>query len=198
MVHDRQDGFRDIPQVRAILDGFSEADWRRVLKLARRFATPGHAWSPEDLMSEAVARLLSGERRWRVAMEPIPALFSDMQSIASSWLKARRRNPINDRVEVALLDAAPAGEDDEAGSLRVFAADTITPEQIAMGQELLEEVERSVADDEPAYLVCLAWAEGVRGQAAIQQLAMDAKTYDAARKRLLTALDGVNTDWDKQ
>jgi DNA-directed RNA polymerase specialized sigma24 family protein len=198
MAHDRQDGFRDISHVRVILDGFSEADWRRVLKLARRFSAPAHAWSPEDLMSEAVARSLSGERRWRVAMEPIPALLGIMQSIANSWRKARRRNPIDDRVEVALFDAAPVGGDDEASSPRVFAADTITPEQIAMGRELLEAVERSVAGDEPAYLVCLAWAEGARGQAAIQQLGMDPKAYDAARKRLLTALDGVNTDWNQQ
>jgi DNA-directed RNA polymerase specialized sigma24 family protein len=198
MAHDQQDGFCDIPQVRAILEGFSEADWRRVLKLARRFAAPGQGWSPEDLMGEAVARSLSGERRWRAVMEPLPALIGIMRSIASSWRKARRRNPIDDRVEVALMDAAPADEDDEVSSPRVFAVDTITPEQIALGQEQLDAIERSVADDEEAHLVCLAWAEGVRGKDAIQQLDLDAKTYDAARKRLLTALDAVNTDWNEQ
>jgi DNA-directed RNA polymerase specialized sigma24 family protein len=196
MAQDQQDGLHDNSQVRAAFEALSEADWRRALKLARRFYKAGDAWSPEDLLQEGVARLLSGERGWPTSLDTLGILLSAMRSIASSWVKAKRRSRIDDRIEVALLDAAPADEDDD--SPLAFAVDSITPEQIALGAELFAAVEHSIEKDEAASLVCLAWAVGSVGKDAMQQLEMDAKTYDAARKRLMRALDGVIEEWDKQ
>lgn len=196
MAQGQQDGLRDISQVRAAFDAFSEADWWRALKLARRFCRAGDAWSPEDLLQEAVARFLSGERGWSTSLDTLGVLLSAMRSIASSWLKAKRRSRIDPGVEVASLDAAPADEED--GSPRAFAVDTVTPEQIAMGEELFAAVERSMEKDETGSLVCLAWALGSVGKDAMQQLDMDPKTYDAARKRLMRALDAVMEEWNQQ
>jgi DNA-directed RNA polymerase specialized sigma24 family protein len=197
MARDQQDGLRDTSQVRAAFEALSEADWRRALKLARRFCKAGDTWSPEDLLQEAVARLLSGERGWPTSLDTLGILLSAMRSIASSWVNAKLRSPIDHGVEVASLDAAPADEDDD-GPPRAFAVDSATPEQIAIGAELFAAVERSIEKDEEISLVCLAWAEGYVGKDAMQQVEMEAKTYDAARKRLMRALDGVIEEWNKQ
>ena len=198
MAQDRRDGLHDNSQVRAAFEALSEANWRRALKLARRFCKAGDAWSPEDLLQEAVARLLGGERGWPTSLDTLGVLLSAMRSIASSWVKAKHRSRIDDRIKVALLDAAPADEADDDGSPLAFAVDSITPEQIALGAELFAAVERSIEKDEAASLVCLAWAEGSVGKDAMQQLEMEAKTYDAARNRLLRALDGVIEEWNEQ
>jgi hypothetical protein len=90
-----------------------------------------------------------------------------------------------------LLDATPADDEDDDAPARAFVVESITPEQMALGGELFAAFERSIEKDEAASLVCLAWAEGSVGKEAMQQLEMDAKTYDAARKRLMRALDGA-------
>jgi DNA-directed RNA polymerase specialized sigma24 family protein len=196
MAQDQRDGLHDISQVRAAFDALSEADWRRALKLARRFCKSGDSWSPEDLLQEAVARLLGGERGWSASLDALGVLLSVMRSIASSWIKAKRRSRIAPGVEVASLDAAPVDEDDDEVSVRAFTVDSVTPEQIAVGDELFAAVERSIEKDEPALLVCLAWIEGSRGKEAMEQLGMDTNTYDAARKRLMRALDVVVEEWN--
>ncbi len=198
MADDQREEFREVSEVRAILEGVSEPDWRRARKLARRFCAPGCGWSPDELLDEAVTRSLSGERRWRVGMDPLPSLLGIMRSTASSWRKAKRRSRIDDRVEVALMDAAPADEDDEDSAPRVFAVDSVTPEDRALYQELLAATESAVEKDEEAHLIFLAWAEGKRGKEAIQQLGMDVETYEAARKRLKRTLDAVDDEWKKQ
>jgi DNA-directed RNA polymerase specialized sigma24 family protein len=162
----------------------SGADYARAKSLARTRAAGLVGSTAEDLLQEAITKLLSGERRWPRGVHPLVVLATAMHSIASNLRKSTKRGPIDSKVAVD----GPAELDDEEQSPTVTRVDTTTPEHIADAKTQLEEIQHLVAGDEEAELVVLAWAEGLRGKEAADELGFDMHTYEAARKRLIRKL----------
>ena len=80
-----------LPEVEAALRALSPADWERALRLAR-FRVGGLAdWTGESLLSEALAKLLAGERVWRRGVSALQTLKNVLHSLASNFMCASSR-----------------------------------------------------------------------------------------------------------
>jgi DNA-directed RNA polymerase specialized sigma24 family protein len=179
-------------EVDALLREFSGAEWTRARKFARAVIYGLKGVEADDLVQEAITKLLSGDRVWRAGVPPLVVVANVIRGIASNWRKRSKNGPIDDSIEVALLDA---GFDLE-GPPQAIAVNYITPERILSGQEQLTCVERAVAADEELGLLCTAWAERLRGEPARSELGWSVKTYEAARKRFSRCLDKLGRTGD--
>lgn len=177
-----------LAEVDAALRALPPADWERALRLAR-FRAGGLAdWTGESLLSEALAKLLAGERVWRRGVSALQTLKNVLHSLASNDRKKQTGAPIN---RFATVDVGAGGTEDEDHMPGVIAVDDRSPESIVDGRSQLVAIEKLVADDEDAQMVLMAWSEGIRGKAAAEDLGFDMKRYDAARKRLERKLEPI-------
>ncbi|MBI3430659.1 MAG: hypothetical protein HY018_00400 [Hydrogenophilales bacterium] len=177
-----------LAEVDAALRALLPADWERALRLAR-FRAGGLAdWTGESLLSEALAKLLAGERVWRRDVSALQTLKNVLHSLASNDRKKQTGAPID---RFATVDVGAGGTEDEDHMPGVAAVDERSPESIVDGRSQLVAIEKLVADDEDAQMVLMAWSEGIRGKAAAEDLDFDMKRYDAARKRLERKLEPI-------
>lgn len=176
-------------QVDAILAGLSAADWKRALAIAGTLCGGVIGLTAEDLLQEAMTKLLSGERVWPSGVQTMVVLKNAMHSIASNVRKHNEAGPINDYVE---LDAFET--DDEQLGTTAKSTTGITPEDIVSGKEQIAAVYAALAGDEDLLILAIAWAEGIRGETAWKELGWDAKKYDAERKRLTRRLEKLVPD----
>ncbi|MHB1099543.1 MAG: hypothetical protein ACYCZR_08320 [Burkholderiales bacterium] len=177
-----------LAEVDAALRTLLPADWERALRLAR-FRAGGLAdWTGESLLSEALAKLLAGERVWRRGVSALQTLKNVLHSLASNDRKKQTGAPID---RFATVDVGAGGTEDEDHMPGVIAVDDRSPESIVDGRSQLVAIEKLVADDEDAQMVLMAWSEGIRGKAAAEDLGFDMKRYDAARKRLERKLEPI-------
>ena len=173
-------------EVDAQLRGLSGADWKRARSIASLVANGLNGWTGDDLLHEAAVVLLQGERVWHRDVHVLVTLKMAMRSIASNARKKVSNGPVDHSVAVDI--GAGRSEDYEEA---VAPVNYLTPERIADGRQQLAEIEALVTGDEDAEMVLMAWCDGIRGQEAMEVTGMDAKRYDAARKRLLRKLAPV-------
>ncbi len=176
-----------VTEVDAALRALSGADWERAIRLARFRASGLADWTAESLLSEALAKLLAGDRVWRRGVPALQTLKNVLHSLASNDRKKQAGAPI-DRF-AAVNVGAGGGEEDQPPAFT--AVDLRSPESIVDGKSQLAAIEKLVADDEDAQMVLMAWSEGIRGKAAAEDLGFDMKRYDAARKRLERKLEPI-------
>lgn len=178
-------------EVKQELEKMSPADWVRVERLAKRAFAGVPAVSHEDLLQEACAKLLSGERVWHRSFAAVPAITSVLDSMASNYRKREANGPIDAGTVVETADVM------EATDLLVRNVEpvhTITPEAATSDAEQVARLEALLADDEEAALVAWEWAAGRRGKEAAEALGMDENQYDAARKRLVRKLETLEDE----
>ena len=177
-----------LAEVDAALRALSTADWERAYRLAR-FRAGGLAdWTGESLLSEALAKLLAGERVWRRDVSALQTLKNVLRSLASNDRKKQVGSPID---RFATVDVGAGGTEDEDQVSGVAAVDDLSPENIMDARSQLMAIEKLVANDEDAQLVLMAWSEGIRGKDAAEDLGFDMKRYEAARKRLERKLEPI-------
>ncbi|MCX4163583.1 MULTISPECIES: hypothetical protein [Paraburkholderia] len=172
-------------EVRQELEKMSPADWLRVEWMARQAFSGLGAASHEDLLQEACAKLLGGERVWRRGYAAVPVIAFVLDSMASNARKRDANGPIDGDTIVESNDVM------EATDLlvrNVEPVQTLTPDIAASDAEQAARVEDLLADDAEAALVAWEWAAGRCGTEAAAALQMDKKQYDAARKRLVRKL----------
>lgn len=163
----------------------SEADWTRVEIYAGFLSRSLAGCDGNDLLQMAMEKFLNMRRRWPKGLEPLKALFGAMRSISSNELKKEMKGPIDTSAVVSTTDEPP-----EEGQLQAYAVATTqeTPEDVLIGQQLVEQIEAGLSDDEEAGLLFMVWIDGTRGAEAAAVLGWDQKRFDAARKRLLRRL----------
>lgn len=159
----------------------SEMDLLRLKTIARLHARglpPDVSW--EDLLQEALTRVLTGARRIPQEVAPVAFIAGIMRSLRSEHWKrfgtARRRRDASNEArsyrtrEAALRDTAP------------------DPERSLIAAEELGAIERLFADDPVVLGIIDALGEGLAAQQIRARLALTATEYDSARKRLRRCL----------
>jgi DNA-directed RNA polymerase specialized sigma24 family protein len=174
-------------EVEAQLRAFKSADWQRANTIAAIFCGGLTGWTAHDLLQETVTKLLEGTRTWPVGIHPLVVLKTAMHSIASNARKRNNASPIDDAV---VLD--PADEFDGEATPTAHGKVTITPEDMTSGKQQLDAVFAAVSGDDEIELLVMAWADGLRGEQAMQELDWNKKQYDAARKRLNRRLEAID------
>jgi DNA-directed RNA polymerase specialized sigma24 family protein len=159
----------------------SEMDLLRLKAIARLHARglpPDVGW--EDLLQEALTRVLTGARRIPKGVAPVAFIAGIMRSLRSEhWRRfgaARRRKDAASAYrayrtrELALRDTAP------------------DPERSLIAAEELAAIERLFVDDPLALRILDALGEGLAPEQIRTRFSLTRTEYDSARKRIRRCL----------
>lgn len=178
-------------EVEKVIEDLSPAEWAKAESIARGYAWGGTGLTAEDLLQEAFVKFLSEERAWPRGVHPLVVLRVTMHSIANNAFEKARAGPLDPFAKVD----ADADASTEPGRVLPDPTDGSTPvEPLAIKQQL-RQAEQAVVGDEDLELLLCAWAEGLRGNAAMDELQWDEKKHDAVRKRLTRKLTEIQEQW---
>jgi hypothetical protein len=178
-------------EIEIALKKFMPSDWSRAESIAAAACAGLVGWTYEDLLQEAITKLLEGARTCPVGVHPLVMLKTVMRGIASNIRKQHAEGPIDDSVALAQFDGT-----DETDTRPSVSGEAISnPQQVASAREALAVIEDLIKDDEELALLAVAWAEGLRGDDAAEALDWDKKKYEAARKRLTRRLCTLASEW---
>jgi DNA-directed RNA polymerase specialized sigma24 family protein len=160
----------------------SEMELLRLKTIARLHARglpPDVSW--EDLLQEALTRVLTGARRVPEGVAPVAFIAGVMRSLRSEHWKRfgtsrRRREAPSDSGGYVTHEAAR-----RAAALRESAPD---PERSLMAAEQLLAIERLFADDPVVLKIIDALGEGLGAEQIRAALSLGKTEYDSARKRM--------------
>ena len=161
----------------------SDADLRRLERLARFRVIGLDELDWQDLLNEAVVRLLSGSRRWPRDVPLIVFLRETMRSIASDCWR-RREAPV-----VLSESDMPSTQDGESDGCVENAADvTLHPERRATASQTLAQIEELFRDDLDAGAVISGMACGKSPREIQEETDMNPTRYASTQRRIRRAL----------
>jgi hypothetical protein len=176
-------------EVEATLAAFTPADWQRAKVIAAGFCAGITGLACDDLLQEAVTKLLEGARTWPAGVHPLVVLKNVMHSVASNARKHNAASPIDEAVQ---LD--PVETDEDTKTPAVQGKVTVTPEDKFSGKQQIIDLYAALGGDQDLELLVLVWADRLRGKDAQDELGWDEKKYDAERKRLTRRLQKLDPD----
>lgn len=157
-----------------VLEAITEQDLRYLQACAGRMCL-GDSISPADLVAEALARTLVGDRTWRRDVALRTQLVSTMKSVLHAWRKARVRNP-----EVQWQEAVDGFVLDD-GDGEMANADATYEARL---QEQLDEVDALLASDPAARDLMHGALAGYEGEELEIVTGLSTEQIIAARKRI--------------
>jgi DNA-directed RNA polymerase specialized sigma24 family protein len=165
-------GHHNVAEAARALGRMTPADLQRAKLIAKARATGLRAVGWEDLLQEAMMRILEGNRRWPTGVPLIAFLVQTMRSIASDH---RRRDGLMEDGDAVRETSAPMQLDE-----RLDAANRIAQvETYFVGDRAVEHLIEGL----------------IAGESAIQtqrRAGLSAQTYDAARKRYWRGIAKLN------
>ena len=179
-------GIRKVASKQDVVDGLrelSDADLRRLERIARLRAIGLHEVEWQDLLQEAVARMLEGTRQWPRDVGLVVFLRQTMRSIASEHWRRREINPVTS--ESQLQDRSEA-----AGSslLDAVVDATADPERDAEAAETIVQIEQAFEGDMEALHVLWGMATGKSPREIQDEGKMDARRYASTQRRIRRTL----------
>ena len=148
---------------------------KTVARLHARGLPPDVGW--EDLLQEALTRVLTGARRIPEGIAPVAFIAGIMRSLKSEHWKrfgaALRRRSAAGTYRTPGLEARDAAPD---------------PERSLIAAEELQAIERLFADDPVALRIIDALGEGLAPERIRATLPLTKTEYDSARKRIRRCL----------
>lgn len=143
----------------------------------------------DDLVNEAIQRVLDGRRKWPRTVDFMAFLLETMRSVASEWAKRNRRTVPESRLN-------PDGEDggEEKSFLERQPASNSDPEADVAFREFADRIEKVFGEDDEVMTVIIARVEGLTPAETQKDFNMTASAYAAAQKRLRRAVLAGNMD----
>ena len=185
-------GIRKVASKQAVVDGLrelSDADLRRLERIARLRAVGLHEVEWRDLLHEAVARMLDGARQWPEDVGLVVFLRQTMRSIASEHWSRRRISPVLS--EAQLQDPS---EEAEGSLLDAVMDPTADPERDAVAAEALAQIEQAFKGDLEALHVLSGMAIGKSPREIQEEEHLDARRYASVQRRIRRTLARVFPD----
>lgn len=149
------DRYLTTDQVKAKLTGLKDADLNRLRELARRFVVESPFRDENDLLMDAIEKILSGDRQWPKDLEVSRFFLGVFRSLRSSHEKSRsRRSKHRDiRSESETLQKGNPGD---RTPIENTAGNPSSPEQNALAKDMLQSYQQAFENDELAWDV-LEW-----------------------------------------
>jgi DNA-directed RNA polymerase specialized sigma24 family protein len=147
-----------LAEVGEAVRSLSVADKTALMKIARLYAkkTP---YDHEDLLQEALCRVLGGTRAWPRNVQALAFLWGVVRSIAWEWKKE-------------ILDKEPDGADPQREERRAIA-----------GLDAVKII--ALFDDDPvAQTIVRGMMEGARGQELQEMSGLDKTDYESKRTKI--------------
>jgi DNA-directed RNA polymerase specialized sigma24 family protein len=169
-------------EVRRIISRLRGPEILRLSALARTWAIGLRQHGADDLLNEALDRVLSGRRPWPSDV-PLPTFLSQiMRSVASQWRREDHREPLKEDLTDKMFD-----EESHNPAARYEMDDLISRMRGALGADQLA---LSVFDH------ILTDIDRKEVQAT---LGVDATQYDTARRRMVRQLfEAFHSGWNNE
>lgn len=159
------------------LASLTDADWLRLEKVAQYQVYRYASINPQEVLNEAVLRVLSGDRKCRPGLEFLQFLRGAIRSIADEFRK-KEKEAIG-AGEIAIESYAPDRRDYQD------TADSSNPlESQLRDKELVERIWELFSDDEDVQALLFGAEEGMTGVEIQRKFNFTTNEYGAARKRL--------------
>lgn len=162
-------------EIEVALSGLGDADLLRLHRFAqiRSRHLPGMDW--EDLLQEAVARVLDGRRGWPRAVDFVLFMKQTIRSIASEHWRRHLRQPVD-------------GEYDPNMPVQNATQSAFQPERASIAINLLEEIQRLFAQDAQVLAILAGLADDESPHDIQSRFGMTATEYASAQKRIRRGL----------
>lgn len=166
-----------VDELRVLIDGFSEGDYVRLMRNAG-YLVAGTGMDPEELLGEAIGRVLGEDRACPRSLPAVVFLIGVMKSVAWAVRDAARRMPAMESLTASgtsdvVLDLPAPGRSIED----VLIARQDYNARLAALEELF-------ADDTDALLVIMGDADDMPAEEIRELGGFDVKSYATIRKRI--------------
>jgi DNA-directed RNA polymerase specialized sigma24 family protein/predicted RNA-binding Zn-ribbon protein involved in translation (DUF1610 family) len=142
----------------------------------------------EDLLQQALASTISGEREWSDRVDLYAHLLGAMRSIASCW---------KDHHEVELFcDSDLHTPEGESSGILENAATKLDPERILAAKEEMQRIRRALRGDVIAADVLELIAFGFTSKEVQERLKITQQQYGAATRRIRRRLELLFPEWN--
>lgn len=171
--------FASTQEVALALKNLSVADLLRLKQIAGMRSMGFVTIDWEDLINEAVMRILAGTRRWPKSVPFIAFMAQTIRSVASEeWRRLEQAQITLESEMVSVDDGEPHG------SLGDISANPFHPEREVIARKTLGEIERLFADDTEAQLILTSLAQGLTPTETQTDARMSPTQYASAQKRI--------------
>jgi DNA-directed RNA polymerase specialized sigma24 family protein len=150
-------------EVSWVLSDLSAEQKTQLVKIARAYARKTN-YSHEDLLQEAMTRVLEGKRAWPRKLPVVVFLRGVMRSIASDWID-ESRDDVVDVNDIGFVNHAAAARIDLRKMFELFG------------------------DDPIAQRIFAAMLEGVKGKELRQLSGLAPKDYETKRTKMRRRLE---------
>ena len=171
------------------LRGLTNAELRRLERIARIRMIGLHEIEWQDLLHEAIVRMLDGTRQWPKDVDLVFFLRQTMRSIASDYWRRRKVNPV-----VSESQLRDPSEEVEGTLLEVAVDPTADPERDAEVAETITQIKQAFEGDLEALHVLSGMAIGKSPREIQDEGHMDARRYATTQKRIRRRLAKVFPD----
>jgi len=179
--------------IEALTEEHTERIEQTALNRIYRIGRAANGRSHDDLIQEALTRILDGKRQWYKDRVLFPDfLIGAIYSIASEWAGHRERNA--EDPEYAALEAALSKTDEEGKTTSPFDGlqdPSVNPEQGLITAEeeeekraLVEEILTAFKDDEKASIILMGFEDGMGVPEIRAEFQMSEKEYRTTMRRI--------------
>jgi DNA-directed RNA polymerase specialized sigma24 family protein len=167
--------------IRLAIEGLTERDLIKLRGVAGALIYIGDInWVIDDLLQEAVRRLLDGQRSWRSDMTLIPMLVGIMKSVASAeHLSTQHQTEILE----SDLSLEQTGVQDDSYLASLKDDPSVLAEEIE-NQKVVDDLIESVNDDPLAKDILIGNILGYTRAELIEKLSLTPTSFDTANRRL--------------
>lgn len=172
--------FASTEEVASALRSLTRADMARLRQLAR-IRSSGMAWLDwEDLLHEAIGRVLEGSRMWPRGVPFLAFMREVMRSIASEHWRRHVHGPVRSEADL--------GAEGNAFDLAGIAQDRPDPEREVLARQALDRVFTLFAEDPAATTVLAGMAQGGSPTEIQQAAGLSPTAYSTTQKRIRRTL----------
>jgi DNA-directed RNA polymerase specialized sigma24 family protein len=168
------------PRIEEALEALTMADQVRLKRIAqiRAAGIPGVEW--DDLLQEAIMRLLSGSRQ---CPQDVPFMACLLQTIRSIAHEARQHGK--------LMPIASCEDAGDVGVIDELTFERPGPESQAIVRNQIEWIQSMFKNDAESLTVLHALAEGLSPEETVSKVGMTLKRYQSAQKRIRRKLANI-------
>ena len=193
-----------LEEVRRAFERLTEADWTKIETYANvRVCQIGMSAPARDscyLVMKAIESLEVGRRHWHPDnVNLVDFLIGAMWSISSNWARQRRTSGQIELPEADLIRYSEEGEELDSPLSRAQGKypspeETLIQSEFQTREQVVEEIEKLVADNLLASLIIDGWKAGMKGPEIIEALKIDENQYRTTTRLVRRR---INTRWPK-
>ena len=161
------------------LHGLTNVELRKLERIARIRVIGLCEIEWQDLLNEAIVRMLDGSRQWPKDVDLVVFLRQTMRSIASDHWRRRKVNPV-----ISESQLHEPSEEVEGTLLEVAIDPTANPERDVVAAETIAQIRRAFEGDLEALHVLSGMAIGKSPREIQDEGNMDARRYATTQKRI--------------